>query len=234
LVRQIASHAEVFLESRDGVLVTPLLLEASTLVVKVRRLPGLDEQLALEAGYVHQILKHAQLAATYFHNKIDHIIQPPQYGLSYRNLGSSTTQGLELEIRTREIHGLSFLGSYTHLFVAEGAAMRLMVPTHFGAVAMGYSWQRLSVNASAILRSASNVGGNISTAVSEASFVSYHQPARTLLNCHLQVRVWSSLRVFGFADNLLDQRFANDTGVAPPTGLLNRGRTLILGVRGDL
>jgi outer membrane receptor for ferrienterochelin and colicins len=186
-----------------------------------------------EVGYVQPLFGYAQGTVTYFHNKIDNIIQPPENSLPYRNLGSSTMQGIELELRTRNVLGFNLIGSYTHLFPGEERDS-LIVPVDFGAVGLRYSRERWIVDADAVLRGDSKVGGYIAGNVGGMNFFTYEQPAYTLLGCQFQVEVFHPFKVFAVMENILDHRFQRTGSMPPPPGLLSRGRTVFGGLRTEL
>ncbi|MBN1960581.1 MAG: TonB-dependent receptor plug domain-containing protein [Deltaproteobacteria bacterium] len=127
-------------------------------------------------GYAQKFLDYAQGTMTFFHTKIDNLIQPPQNNLPYRNSGESIIQDLEFELRTREINGFSLLASYTHLMPREKEKTSLIVPYDYGAVALSYSWKMLLVSINAIMRGASKIGGFIATNIESQSFLVYDQP----------------------------------------------------------
>ncbi|MBN1962451.1 MAG: TonB-dependent receptor [Deltaproteobacteria bacterium] len=193
-----------------------------------------EELTTYEIGYAQKFLDYAQGTMTFFHTKIDNIIQPPQNILPYRNSGESIMQGLEFELRTRDIYGFNLLASYTHLMPREKEKTSLIVPYDYGAVALSYSWKMLLVNLNAIIRGASKIGGFIATNIESPSFLVYDQSNVTLLNCHLQVELPYSFKLFTIVENILDSRFnSNSRFTEPPPGLLNRGRTFYAGIKVD-
>jgi outer membrane receptor for ferrienterochelin and colicins len=187
----------------------------------------------IEVGYTQQILDYAQGTLTYFHNRLDNIIQPPQGVLPYRNFGDSTMEGIELDIRTREIFGFHLLGSYTHLIPSAEEKDTLLVPLDFGSAALTYSWNRLIVNLNSILRGPSKIGGQAVAGV-VGTLVTYDQPGYALVNAHVQLKLLPELRLFALAKNIFGHQTLQSGGTPLPAGLLTRGRTFILGVGADL
>lgn len=186
----------------------------------------------LEAAYVQRISDRATAAITYFRNKLSNIIQPPENDLPYRNLGTSRMQGLEAELRTRDLDGFSFLGSYTHLFPDDDDS--LLVPVDFGAASASYAWDRLVLNVSTVVRGASKVGGYVTTSVAGSKFLTHDQPLQALVNAHLQMRILPPMNAFLVLENIFDHQYARADDPHPSPGLLTRGRTFILGLRLDL
>jgi outer membrane receptor for ferrienterochelin and colicins len=187
-----------------------------------------------EVGYTQPFRDYAQSTLTFFHTNIRDIIQPPENLLPYRNLGSSIMNGLELELRTRDVFGFNLLASYTHLFPRDEEKKGLTVPFDFGSVALSYMQKWLLVDINAVLRSASRVGGHVATDITGTTFLVYDQPAYVLLGSHLQVEVLSPIKLFVVMENILNHRFERVNELAPPPGLLRRGRTFMVGVRAGL
>jgi outer membrane receptor for ferrienterochelin and colicins len=181
-----------------------------------------------EAAYTQQILDYASVSVTYFRNRLDNIIQPPENGLPYRNLGTSSIRGLEFELRSRDIGGLGLLATYTHLIPSEEERESLLVPLHFGSAAMTYSWKPLTLNLNAILRGESMVGGYVLTSVSSLRFLTHRQPAHAVVNMHLQAQVTPALGLSVVLENALDRRYDRSDDPHPSPGLLMRGRTFLL------
>jgi outer membrane cobalamin receptor len=182
----------------------------------------------LEVAYIQEIVDVAQASVTFFHSGIDNIIEEPMSRLPYRNLGTLSLHGVELELRSRKVHGFSALGSFTHLMPGNIKSETIMVALDSASLSLTYTWNRLTANINSIFRGAADAGGKM-----EGIYVTFPQPFHALLNTHWQVRILGTLRAYALVENILGHQFKRTTGT-PPVGLLIRGRTFMLGIRAEL
>jgi outer membrane receptor protein involved in Fe transport len=188
---------------------------------------GLDPEIiqTYEAGYVQQVLGLAEVTADFFYQKLDNLITYDAGGAAV-NAGKFATKGLELEVRTPDIHGTRLLGSYTHLF--READDPGVTPKDFGSVAVNYAWHGYSANVNTVIRG--SVNQSLGDIYATGSTASVEKKAHALLNLHLQAELVKAVRVFATVDNVLDYRYHPD-GLQP--GYFARGRTFLVGLAAD-
>jgi outer membrane receptor for ferrienterochelin and colicins len=188
----------------------------------------------VEAGYVQHILDYAQATLTYFHNHVTEVMQMTDalHGLPFHNGGESTVQGLEFELRTRDVYGVNLLGCYTHLFATKAEQQQdsyFTMPIDFGAASLTYSWKQLTVNFNSILRGKAR---DMINSIVMKSFT--EQPAYALVNAHVQLEVVNGVRPYLLVENIFDWQYHGPNVPTVSQDALFRGRTFMLGVRADI
>jgi iron complex outermembrane receptor protein len=179
-----------------------------------------------EAGYEQQVLDLAQVTADFFYQKLDNLITFDVDGTTV-NAGKFATKGIELDVRTRDIHGASLMGTYTHLI--READDPGITPEDLGSVAVNYAWRGYSANVSTLIRGSLNqpLGDVYAGGVTG----SVEQKPHALLYLHLRAEILKGMRAFATVDNVLDYRFL-------PTGIgatyFARGRSFLVGLAADL
>jgi hypothetical protein len=106
---------------------------------------------------VQQIFGVAEVTADFFYQKLDNLIDYDAAGFTV-NVGHFATKGLEVELKTNDVHGARLMGSYTHLLCeADDPGI---TPQDFGSVSGNYAWKRVTLNISSTFHGTSQQRAN--------------------------------------------------------------------------
>lgn len=173
-----------------------------------------------ELAYV-QNFKYLQGTVTYFHSKVTDMIlaeerldpNDPTSPLIYDNLGTLKTKGIELELKVAPISEI--LCSFTYLHFIDPDKEILSVPANTGSVSVTYKFDRFSWNVSGLYR--------------ESMKLVKEQDDYFIFNTTLYANLTENLRLKGTVQNLADEEYHTYDELLPE-GIMNRGRTFIIGI----
>jgi outer membrane receptor protein involved in Fe transport len=185
----------------------------------------------IEAAYVQHIANYAQATVTYFYTLLtDKIVQEAisPYERAYANAsGHIIYQGVEFELRTRDLYGFNLMGCYSHVLAKN--EKDLTMPSDFGSVALNYSWAPISININ------STINGKITDNPAGVDYT-FDVPAYALLNAFLQVEAVNGIKAWAIVENLADLRVMTWSSAHTQlnAGLPIRGRTFLIGMSASM
>lgn len=175
----------------------------------------------IEAAYIQKIKSlNAQLAVTFFYNKIkdliilgDPVVHPenPQGAPRFQNAGELETKGLELELKAVPSRGFTIIASFTRFFDGED----LLVSPNSGSLILNFGHKGYNFNINGIFRD------KIAVIPGQGSYA--------LINAAIMVPVNQYLKLSASIKNIFDEDYRTVTLVLPG-GVPNRGRTFSLGL----
>ncbi len=180
----------------------------------------------IEFAYI-QKFEGFQATVTYFQNNIKDLItldfanpapedeNNPLGAPGFINAGEVDTKGIEFEVKTSPVKNLLIYGSFTNLFDAE----TLPVSAMFGSLFINYSVAGFNLNVNGIYRDKMEL-----LPTQDGYFV---------LNTAISYKLTNNLKIKLSALNLTDEEYYTITNMLP-TGVVNRGMSLVGGVQVSL
>lgn len=178
-------------------------------------------------GVEQRVLGQALVGVTYFHRKVDDLIQfvPPTF--QARNVAEATIDGIEVIADVGVWHGLSLRSNYTFLTSRTSTGPLLRRPRHRGNVAMNYRLENLNINVSVnVVGKRDDVDPVTRQTVVQPGYVTVDMA--TTYRLPWQFFLFEGLSVYGKIENLFDKKYEQAAGfLAPPLNFF-------FGVRGTL
>ena len=177
----------------------------------------------IELAYT-QSSKTLQGTLTYFNNRIKDIIvlgdpvshpDNPLEAPRFINSGELETNGLEFDFTFTPIKKLLLRGSFTHYFKGD----ELYVSPNSASLVINFKSKRFNINVNGIFR--------------EKMKLLPQQDSYFLVNGALRFELVHGFKLTAAVKNLFDRRYYT-VSLAMPQGVINRGRTLSLGIFAEL
>jgi vitamin B12 transporter len=152
--------------------------------------------------------------ATYFHNRLRNLITTDATGISYANIGRSTTEGVESFVAYGPLKTLSFRVDYTYTQATDDILHQELLRRPRHKISVDANWRPtsgVSLNATALTVS-SWVDGN-----RDFSIPRLDAPSYTVVNLSGGYDINAKLAVFARVDNLFDRHYQNPTGFLQPS-----------------